>query len=97
MHARMHCREFAMAELQDQAIALHHEQRARHTVPSYGQALALANLMEQMHMEVRAYSGLLWPSTPGLLRPTANHQQLSGRSCSVHTLARPLFGVTRAE
>ena len=47
------CREFAMSELQDKAIALHHEQRARHTVPSYGQALALANLMEQMHMEVR--------------------------------------------
>lgn len=32
---------------------VHHEQRMRGTVPSYGQALALGNLMEQMHLEVR--------------------------------------------
>ena len=41
-----------MEDLQNRAIDLHHEQRARHTVPSYGQALALAQLMEGMHMEV---------------------------------------------
>ena len=37
---------------EDEAISLHHEQRSRGTVPSYGQALAMANLMEQMHLEV---------------------------------------------
>lgn len=41
---------------EDEAIALHHEQRSRGTVPSYGQALAMANLMEQMHLEVRRVS-----------------------------------------
>ena len=46
-------RHFWMEDLQNQAISLHHEQRARHTVPSYGQALALAQLMESMHMEAR--------------------------------------------
>ena len=39
---------------EDEAISLHHEQRSRGTVPSYGQALAMANLMEQMHLEVCA-------------------------------------------
>ena len=38
---------------EDEAISLHHEQRSRGTVPSYGQALAMANLMEQMHLEGR--------------------------------------------
>ena len=51
---------------EDEAITLHHEQRSRGTVPSYGQALAMANLMEQMHLEVRLLgchilrSTLLW-------------------------------------
>lgn len=46
-------RQFWLEGLQEQAIEVHHEQRSRATVPSYGQALALGNLMEQMHLEVR--------------------------------------------
>lgn len=44
---------------EDEAIALHHEQRSRGTVPSYGQALAMANLMEQMHLEVKQVPAML--------------------------------------
>jgi hypothetical protein len=45
-------RDIWIKELQEQAIDIHHEQRARGTVPIYGQALALGTLMEQMHLEV---------------------------------------------
>lgn len=48
------CRSEWIQGLQEQAIDIHHEQRARGTVPSYGQALALGTLMEQMHLEVCA-------------------------------------------
>ena len=50
-----------MEDLQNRAISLHHEQRARHTVPSYGQALALASSWRSMHMEVRCPAPLPWP------------------------------------
>ncbi len=49
-------RQFWLEGLQEQAIEVHHEQRSRATVPSYGQALALGNLMEQMHLEVRSHN-----------------------------------------
>lgn len=42
-----------LRQAEEEAITLHHEQRSRGTVPSYGQALAMATLMEQMHLEVR--------------------------------------------
>ena len=41
-----------LRQAEEEAITLHHEQRSRGTVPSYGQALAMATLMEQMHLEV---------------------------------------------
>ncbi|CAL8465543.1 g5079 [Coccomyxa elongata] len=44
-------RQFWLEGLQEDAIEVHHKQRSRATVPSYGQALALGNLMEQMHLE----------------------------------------------
>lgn len=49
-------REFWLKGLQEEAMSIHHEQRARATVPIYGQALALGNLMEQMHLKARAHS-----------------------------------------
>ena len=42
-----------LRQAEEEAITLHHKQRSRGTVPSYGQALAMATLMEQMHLEVR--------------------------------------------
>ncbi|BDA49927.1 hypothetical protein COCOBI_15-0550 [Coccomyxa sp. Obi] len=44
-------RQFWLEDLQETAMEIHHEQRSRATVPSYGQALALGNLMEQMHLD----------------------------------------------
>jgi hypothetical protein len=49
---RVFSRELWLDDLQEKAIEIHHAQRSRGTVPIYGQALALGNLMEQMHVEV---------------------------------------------
>ena len=55
-----------LRQAEEEAITLHHEQRSRGTVPSYGQALAMATLMEQMHLEVRRpaenpLAAIAWP------------------------------------
>lgn len=48
-----YAREQWLKSAEAEAISLHHEQRSRGTVPSYGQALAMATLMEEMHLEVQ--------------------------------------------
>ena len=54
-----------LRQAEEEAITLHHEQRSRGTVPSYGQALAMATLMEQMHLEVRHPA-----ESPPVVRPS---------------------------
>ncbi len=60
---------------EDEAISLHHDQRSRGTVPSYGQALAMANLMEQMHLEVRGMS-----TSPRAHKSSQNFYQISQKT-----------------
>ena len=48
-----YAREHWLKRAEDEAISLHHDQRSRGTVPSYGQALAMATLMEEMHLAVQ--------------------------------------------
>ena len=57
-------REHWLKSAEAEAISLHHDQRSRGTVPSYGQALAMATLMEEMHLEVQSPTERNIPDPP---------------------------------
>ena len=75
-----YAREQWLKSAEAEAISLHHEQRSRGTVPSYGQALAMATLMEEMHLEVQSPRERNTPDPPSrqfLAEKTAEAEVIS--------------------